>query len=235
MEQICYTNNKVSDIWDMFYEQNRKFCDYPLYLISDIEHQNKKYNNIYLYKNEMPYWKVWVDVLNDIKTDYFLYLQEDFILYKPVNKIQLDNYQQFLEDNQSFSFVRLLKSGYLDNCKQINNTLFEIPSDNQSIFSMQPTIWRKKDFIKLYEATQSLSWLEPIIFTEKCKELNITGVYHYNNEPKRGMAHYDSDVYPYIATALVKGRWNFSEYLKELKPLCEQYNINTELRGTTND
>ena len=34
-----------------------------------------------------------------------------------------------------------------------------------------------------------------------------------------------------IATAIIKGKWNLSEYPTELTPLLEKYNINPEVRG----
>ena len=45
------------------------------------------------------------------------------------------------------------------------------------------------------------------------------------------MCHYDSEIVPYIASALVKGKWNMSEYSKELIPLIDKYNININERG----
>ena len=33
---------------------------------------------------------------------------------------------------------------------------------------------------------------------------------------KRGKYHYDSSVFPYVCTAVIKGKWNFKEYKKEL-------------------
>ena len=36
------------------------------------------------------------------------------------------------------------------------------------------------------------------------------------NKDKRGKFHYDSSIYPYICTAVIKGKWNFKEYKKEL-------------------
>jgi hypothetical protein len=60
---------------------------------------------------------------------------------------------------------------------------------------------------------------------------NIKGLCHYNNEPKRGENHYDSDVYPYIATALVKGKWNINEYPSELGGLLSINNIDINNRG----
>jgi hypothetical protein len=56
-------------------------------------------------------------------------------------------------------------------------------------------------------------------------------LYYYNEEKKRGLNHYDSSIYPYIATALVRGKWNLSEYNFELKPLLEKYKIEINLRG----
>jgi len=55
-------------------------------------------------------------------------------------------------------------------------------------------------------------------------------VYYYNGEPKRG-GHHDSSIYPYIATAVVKGKWNLSEYKNELLPLLNEHNIVIENRG----
>ena len=35
-------------------------------------------------------------------------------------------------------------------------------------------------------------------------------------DKKRGKYHYDSSVFPYICTAVIKGKWNYNEYKKEL-------------------
>ena len=64
-----------------------------------------------------------------------------------------------------------------------------------------------------------------------CKNLNINGLLCYTGEPKRGIYHYDSYVFPIIATAITKGKWNVSEYKKELEPLLVEFNIDTSKRG----
>ena len=46
------------------------------------------------------------------------------------------------------------------------------------------------------------------------RDKDITKI--YKGENKRGAHHYDSSVYPYIATAIVKGKWNVTEYKNEL-------------------
>jgi len=68
--------------------------------------------------------------------------------------------------------------------------------------------------------------------TKTCRELGIQGLVCYHGEPKRGKYHHDTSVFPYIATALVKGRWNVSEYREELEPLLVEYNIDEHHRGT---
>lgn len=231
MIQICYTNSNTSDVWDMFYEQNKKYCSFPLYLLSDMPHADKKYNNIYLYQNDQPYWTAWVQTLEDIGCEYFIYLQEDFILYNNVNEDKLHKYTEFLKKNKQYSFVRLLKSGTLNSNPTSNKTLYEIESNNQNIFAMQPTIWRTEDFIKLYREVKANQWYENELYIQKCIQLEIKGTYHYDNELKRGQAHFDSNVYPYIATALVRGKWNTSEYDNELENLFSIYNINKNIRG----
>jgi hypothetical protein len=230
MIQIAYTNSKTSDVWQMFNAQNRKFCSLPLYLISDAKPLYGDYDNIFLYKNEQPYWKVWTKVLEHLKPEYFIYLQEDFVLFDKVDEDKLKEYKEFLDYNKEYSFVRLIKSGNLGD-NQVGNNLFEIESGNENIFSMQPTIWRTSDFLKLYNEVQEPQWLEPESYRMACIKLGLKGVYHYDNEKKRGSAHYDSNVYPYIATALVKGKWNTSEYKEELEPLLTEFNINPYTRG----
>ena len=56
-------------------------------------------------------------------------------------------------------------------------------------------------------------------------------MFFYNGEKKRGSHHYDSTIFPHIASASVKGKWNLSEYHNELSPLLEKYQINKNIRG----
>ena len=54
-----------------------------------------------------------------------------------------------------------------------------------------------------------------------------------DKDKKRGLFHYDSSIFPYIATAIVKGKWNYSEYKNELDILFDNYKINKHERGIT--
>ena len=97
---------------------------------------------------------------------------------------------------------------------------------------MQATIWRTSDYIKLMGSVKDDKWLENDNYRLTMSEMGMKGSYHYDNEPKRGGNHWDTNVYPYIATALVKCKWNINEYPSELGDILLINNININNRGT---
>ena len=96
---------------------------------------------------------------------------------------------------------------------------------------MQATIWKTEDYIKLLETVKEDKWLETPEYANIMNRIGMKGMYHYDNEPKRGSNHFDTNVYPYIATALVKGKWIMSEYDRELSPILTKNNIDKNKRG----
>lgn len=227
--QVVYTNSNCNDVFTPFYEQNKKHCKLPLYVISDYD-IDADIDGFYKYSNDEEYYEVWVNAVKQFNFKYFIYLQEDFFLYDDVKEDVLEKYKNQLESSD-YSFVRLLKSGKLNN-KQIFENLYEIEVTNEYIFSMQATIWKTEDYIKLMKTVGSAGWLETDAdYRRVMNDLNMKGLYHYNNEPKIGNNHHDSNVYPYIATAVVKGKWNYSEYLHQLGLILLKHNIDSNKRG----
>jgi len=47
------------------------------------------------------------------------------------------------------------------------------------------------------------------------------------------MYHWDSGIYPYFATAIVKGKWSIEEYGDLLNNILEENKIEKSIRGTT--
>ena len=228
MIQVVYTNSNCSDVFTPFLKQNKKHCNIPLYLISDYQPDYDP-DKTFIYDNDEPYYLVWSNALKKFNSESFIYLQEDFFLYSDVNRKLIEKYKELLFQSD-YSFIRLLKSGKLNN-KQIFENLYEIESDNENIFSMQATLWKTFDYIKIMEAVKDQKWLENDNYRNKMIELGLKGLYHYDGEPKVGKYHHNSNVYPYTATAIVRGEWNFSEYANELGPILEENNINCNLRG----
>jgi hypothetical protein len=230
MIQVAYTNTNCSDLWVPFQKQVKKHTNIPLYMISDGKIENINITDTYTYINEQPYYEVWVEALKKFNSEYFIYLQEDFFLYDDVNQNKINEYLQFLKNNPEYSFVRLIKSGQLGE-KKISDTLYEIEPSNPFVFAMQATIWKTSEYISLLEEVKEEKWLETLAYPQAMSKMNMKGVYHYDNEPKRGGNHYDTNVYPYIATALVKGKWIMSEYQNELSPILYEHSIDPNLRG----
>ena len=228
--QVAYSNSNCSDIWEMFLNENKKHTNIPLRLVVDKLPEHYDVNNAFIYSNNDPYYKVWVDALEKFGGDYFIYLQEDFILYDDVNEKKIDEYVSFLKNNPKYSFVRLLKSINFQN-KRLSPTLYEVESSNVNVFAMQPTIWRTTDYIFLLNLVKGSEWWEYDDYRKEMIAMNIMGAYHYDDERKAGESHYDSNVYPYTATALVKGKWNISEYGIYLNKLIKDYNIEINKRG----
>lgn len=231
MIQIAYTNSNCSDLWNVFQKQNQKYTTIPLYMISDKAVDCIDDNKLFIYNNENDYYNVWVEALKKFDSDYFIYLQEDFILYDKVDDEKLNQCLEFLKQNPNYSFIRLIKSGRLRE-KRIFDNLYEIESSNPNIFSMQATIWRTKDYISLMEKVKDRKWLENDKYPKEMLKMGMKGLYYYDGEGKRGENHYDSSIYPYIATALVRGKWNTSEYSNELISILSYFDIDKNKRGT---
>jgi hypothetical protein len=228
MIQIVYTHSNCSDLWDIFIKQNNKHIGWPIFFITNKLVPNFPEDNQYVYDNGDNYSDVWVKVLKKINTEFFIYLQEDFILYDDVKIDKLNEYTETLK-NSDYSFVRLIKSGQIN--QNVGGTLYEISHNNPYIFAMQATIWKTEDYINLLQNVREEKWLETERYRNYMLEKKIKGLSHFDNEPKRGGNHYDSNVYPYIATALVKGKWIMSEYNQILSKLFDEYKIDKNKRG----
>ena len=96
---------------------------------------------------------------------------------------------------------------------------------------MQATLWKKSSLVKLYDHVRSEKWLEAPHWNAGCRVTDTRGVFVYRGEDKRGKFHYDSSVYPYICTGIIKGLWNTNEYPKIMRELLEKYDMDSSLRG----
>ena len=101
-------------------------------------------------------------------------------------------------------------------------------SNEYSKFSIQPTLISPKNFVSLLESVSSKDIWE---FERSVPSNRKDYMVYLGNEVKRGVHHYDSIVFPYIATAINKGKWNMSEYSKELDKVFYEYGIIPFERG----
>lgn len=230
---ITYTNKKCTDAWPIYFDLLKKYYEPTKhYIISDVSSNTfPDGSTTFIYKNTDPFYIVWEECLSSIQDEFFIYMQEDFFVYKPIDLKLMKFYKDILKSNTNISYIRLIKSGIQSNDTLNINTLYQVNYNEDYAFSMQPTIWRTEAFLNIQKThIQQIPWDEPKIDGQVLGGLDIYGLYHYDNEPKRGLAHYDSNVFPYIATALVKGKWNTKEY-PELLNILNEYKIDVNIRG----
>jgi hypothetical protein len=233
---FTYTHTNCSDVWPAYYGRlHTYFNSLPSFSMvnSDVI---LPYKNVVLkYDDNESYADEFIRCLQQIPFDFFIYMQEDFILYDYPKMKEIERCLTKLQDS-NFSFVRLIKCGKVTDI-EIDQNLFLISENEKShsspdSYSMQPTIWKKNDFISLYKSCNKPKFGEDIEYSYTMNKLNMNGLYYYNKEPKRiASDHYDSSIFPYIATAVVKKTWNYNQYRDELDSVFKEYNIDKMKRG----
>lgn len=214
------TNSSASDCWCMFVEQiERHWKNHPRIVFScdgswmqRVERSQAYGGDWFSYTGINGFAKQYLAGLCMVDTPYVLTMQEDFVLYADVDEAAIQTAISLAHAS------RLIDSGRgLD-------------------YSMQATIWRTSALKEIYASVEAATPWEAEI------EINTEGVMrerdiycHQRRDdhlPLRGRDHRDSPIFPYIATALVKGKWN-SEYRAELEPLHKLYGIDSRIRGWT--
>jgi hypothetical protein len=222
---VVYTHTDMKDIWPMFFGQLKKYIgDTKVYVaVNEDDTQISDYIRI-IYDDKKEYTERWKEILDKIEEETFMFMHEDMILFDKLNFQLLEKYIGYVS-NEVVDSVKLILAGSEFQSSSIDTTLV---TNEYSKFSIQPTIIRKSIFKEKVNSVSSLNiWQfeEAISITGKDFMVKIGG------ERKRGIYHYDSLVFPYIATAINKGKWNLNEYTKELNPMFEEYNINPFERG----
>jgi len=236
---VVNTHSSSRDVLDLFLIQLEKY--YPnnkLYIFTDnSDGLDSKYTPIIYNSNDM-FRTQYLQCIEEVSEKFILYLNEDYILYDNVNVDKINDYLSILEENPEFSFIRLARGPNFTNDK-FNNELYFLTHKQPHFYSQTAAIWRTDSIKKIHEIGPDLhigaggaqhGHFE-VAGNDLCRELNMIGLSYYSGEAKRGMYHYDTDVFPYIATAIIKGKWNKSEYPKELLPLLDEYNIDIKKRG----
>jgi hypothetical protein len=227
---VTYTNSNCKDVWPMYFGQLKKYLpNIKSYIISD-ENPNISESFFIKYNNSEPYYVHWLNALKYIKEEFIIYSQEDFILYDFVNQQMIKSSVDFIK-KEGYSYVRPIRCGFDSRLLKIKECYYNADKNTDDIFQMQITLWKKHDFFLVYEKTKSEKWYENSKWREVCRNNGINGSFMYNNEKKRGSYHYDSSIYPYMCTAISKGKWNMNEYGEQLEKMFKEYNVDYKKRG----
>ena len=241
---IVNTISKNNDIWKCFFDSIEKYTPSMLFnkkyifLDDDLSKIPKQYK-IYKYDTSLTYTEQFCSCIKEVEEEYCIYVSEDYILYDKIDEQKIIEFKKILSKNPLLSFVRFMRGGVYDGpFESYSDNLYYVPQDKEYFYTNQAAIWRTEDLKKIHDLGPNLhiankDWQNSFEYqaTKTCNELNIRGLFCYYGENKRGLYHYDSSIFPHISTALVKGKWNMSEYPIEMGKLVKQYNIDLMKRG----
>lgn len=244
---ITYTNSKCHDVLNIHLGQIEKFAPIikSYVLTNEAPRFSTTNHQIIVYSDADPYHKQWKDCLQNVKENYIIYQQEDFFLDNQVDYHELIRCKEFLKAS-SYSFVRLLKvmlEGAIHRPElkmkrfediEVAKNIFDahIQDPDSFAFMMQSTLWKKQDFITLYDHVKSKLWLESPEWDAGMRQLKMKGAYYYAGSAKTGKYHWEPEIWPYICTAVGKGKWNISHHGDRLTKLLHEYRIDIGTRGT---
>jgi len=231
---IIYTHSDYKDVWVPCFGQMDKYWEDGIkYIFVDkmVIEIPRGYTPI-IYNDKDKYTKRVAHCLSQIKEDICLFQHEDMFLYNKPKFDILAEYVKIVKDGVATG-IKLLKGGEISDIpSSVHPYLKEIPETSKWLFAIQPTIWDIKSLLHIYSNTPGETiWEFEINVQQICKDRKYNILYSYMGEPKRGKFHWDSLAYPYVATAISKGRWLISIYNDILPPILREYNINPRLRG----
>lgn len=179
------------------------------------------------YDESLNYSQRVSECLRNIDEEKILFLHEDMILYANVDIFAIEAYSELL-DFSDISYIRLFRT--VNTLDLPYNLDYLYVCDNW-FFCIQPTLIKTKTLLNIYENFDLNIWQLEEQCQKFCSDNSIKGLFHFNNEAKRGMNHFDSSVFPFIATAIIKGKWNLSEYPKEILDIAKEFDIDLNIRG----
>jgi hypothetical protein len=246
---LCmYSHSSYSDAWPCFFSQCDKFMShYPKALFTDSCPIDVPEDwTVIEYDDSQSYSERVAGCLEKIKTKLCFFHHEDMFLYDKPDYDILDKYEQIVLDDTEVDFVRLLRGvdlplhQYTKDFTGIDGapsnwwdgkSLFHVPDTSPFLFAVQPSIFITKRLKEVYDSVGvcQIRDFETVV-QDRCRDIELQGLFHYNYEPKLGMFHYGSNAYPYIATAIVAGKWNLSGY-SELRDILSECNIDYNDRG----
>lgn len=236
---VIDSTSKYSDAWKPYFGELNKYFPKELnkYLFTDTMGFNVETENLIEinYDNNDSYRNQFLGCLKQVEEDYIIYNSEDYILYNNVDMDEIWKLIELLENDKSYDFIKLLKGPeYTTPYNKNKHPYVHIIDKSYNFFAQQVTLWRTKSMINIFEASEQKNdrIQQEQRGSDVCKRIGINGLQYFKGkENKRGRQHWDSIIFPIIATAITKGKWNVNEYKTELELLFKKYNINPNKRG----
>ena len=223
---LLYTHTDYKDVWPPFFGQLKKFIpEAKLHILVNQSDSDLPSDCVTItYDDTKIYTERIKEGLNKLTCDEFLFIHEDMYLYDMPNLAIIEKYIAYVQSKKVDS-IKLIYVAGNDNKSSLDETLI---LNQYSKFSIQPTLISKETLLSKLNELQPLSIYE---LENSIKNSGKDFMCKIGGELKRGSGHYDSLVFPYVATAIVRGKWNYLEYKNELESILMEYNIDKNNRG----
>ena len=241
---IVNTISKNKDVWEMFFNKITEyvpqgFFDNKYVFVDEDYGEIPQDYKIVKYNTEKVYSEQFSECIQSVNEEFCIYVSEDYILYNNFQADKVLSFKQILMEDESLSFIRFMRGGIYDGpFEKYSDNLFYLPINQEYFYTNQAALWKTQHLKKIHEQGPKLhianvDWQNSFEFqaSKTCREMGLKGLFCYYNEKKRGLYHYDSQVFPHVSTALVKGKWNLSGYPKEMEKLIKEFKIKVTNRG----
>jgi len=233
---VFYSHSDYSDVWAPLFAQTEKYLKgYKKYLFTDQSTEELDNDWIVIrYDDSLPYQKRMLHCLGQVKEDIILFHHEDMFLYDSPNEQKLKELVALVE-SEEIDIIKLARASYHESHPLERNTshndVYENPTNLR--FAIQPSICNKEKLETIYSKTYGNNiWEFEANSSMICDYFKIkTGMTWEEGDNKRGQFHWDSGVYPYFATAVVKGKWNLTDYKDGLLSVLEETGVDISRRG----
>lgn len=233
---ILYSHKEYSDLWKPFLGEFRKYYSAKANIIGLCNQKIIGLDKTLIYNDEDLYHTRLLSGLTKLtNVDTIFLWHEDMILYDTVDLHRINSCRQMVFDGVC-DCVRMIyaKHPFRNQIRRVNDDLVEIIQGWR--FAVQPSIWRLDYLIELLRSVpRQLQYNGGPSGLENYFDFaGVPGTIYANfpvNAHMRGGLHYELSICPYIATAIVKGKWNMSEYTNELDNIFRNYDIDPFVRG----
>ena len=183
-----------------------------------------------LYDPALPWSLRMRPILQEVKEEYVIYLQEDWLLTGEISSSKLSSFVDFMKQHKceflmsypcptcDFFYSEKVPSKFAE----IGNMVFH----RRPHHYMQPAIWKKSLLEEVCSATLKLSEYENRWSIDLTGARNCMGVL---DKRYKNCQSISSPMFPHMH-AIHNGEWTFQRY-PTLKALVEAYGIDTSTRG----
>lgn len=226
---LLYTHSEYSFIWNATISLLEKYApNYEIYWFSDslLNYVLPANFKACIYDPKLN-WSLrlrkYVDVIN---SDYFIYLQEDWLLTNTIDEEKVKYLVNYMKD-KAIDFMMSYRRGraeYIDKSIYDGYAFFKIEGHY-----FQPAIWNKKLFMKILDLDIPLRDCESSIVNNVTESAKCYSIIYTKGRDVSIPTLY----FPHMH-AINNGKWTFIRY-PQLKSLVESYGIDTTTRGISNE